>query len=272
MNKNNEYEQKQIEAIKSWKSEECGVISKSFGLVTSPVTWLMEKLIPKAAIMSVINHANAAAVWFTDTDDILRESSVSAIYELKKTNLELCDSLANKVHNWAIGIAAVEGSLTGAGGVIGFAADIPAIITLALRTIHKIGLCYGFQSNRNIDIQFILSILSASGANSADERAKALIILKSIELTIAKQAWKEIAEKAFQQQLSKDGAIISIKSLAKQLGINLTQRKALQTIPALGALIGGPVNAWYIKDVGWAARRAFQERWLIDNYLFHPNL
>jgi len=25
------------------------------------------------------------------------------------------------------------------------------------------------------------------------------------------------------------------------------------------------VNAWYIREVGWAARRAFQERWLIDN-------
>ncbi|MBF0396374.1 MAG: EcsC family protein [Desulfobacterales bacterium] len=272
MKKYNEYEQEQIEAIKAWKSEEVDIINKSFGLVTSPAMWLMERFIPMTAIMRAINKANTAAEWLTDSNDILRESNVAEIHELKKANLKLCDTLANKIHNWAIGIAAVEGGLTGSAGIFGFIADIPAIITLALRTIHKIGLCYGFQSNRNIENQFILSILSAAGANSADERANALIILKSIELTIAKQAWKEIAEKAFQQQLSKEGALISIKSLAKQLGINLTERKALQTIPAFGALIGGPINAWYIKDVGWAARRAFQERWLIDNYQFHPNL
>ena len=53
--------------------------------------------------------------------------------------------------------------------------------------------------------------------------------------------------------------------MAKQIGINITKRKALQAIPVIGALVGGSVNGWYIKDVGWAARRAFQERWLIDN-------
>jgi len=46
----------------------------------------------------------------------------------------------------------------------------------------------------------------------------------------------------------------------------LTKRKALQAIPAIGALIGASVNGWYIKEVGWTARRAFQERWLLENH------
>ena len=62
------------------------------------------------------------------------------------------------------------------------------------------------------------------------------------------------------------GLSYRIKSLAKQLGINLTKRKALQAIPAIGALVGASVNGWYIKEVGWAARRAFQERWLLENH------
>ena len=57
-----------------------------------------------------------------------------------------------------------------------------------------------------------------------------------------------------------------IKNLAKQLGVNLTKRKALHAIPAIGALVGASVNGWYIKEVGWTARRAFQERWLLENH------
>jgi hypothetical protein len=49
------------------------------------------------------------------------------------------------------------------------------------------------------------------------------------------------------------------------LGINITKRKALQAIPVIGAGVGASLNGWYIKEVGWAARRAFQERWFIDN-------
>lgn len=158
----------------------------------------------------------------------------------------------------------MEGGITGATGVFGLAADIPAIITLALRTIHKIGLCYGFEANNEMDDQFVLAILSASGANSVSEKTAALSMLRSVEITIAKRTWKAMAEKTAQQQISKEGAIIAIKDIAKQLGINLTKRKALQAIPAVGAIIGSSVNGWYIKDVGWAARRAFQERWLVD--------
>lgn len=42
--------------------------------------------------------------------------------------------------------------------------------------------------------------------------------------------------------------------------------KRLHAIPAIGALFGASVNGWYIKEVGWAARRAFQERCLLENH------
>lgn len=80
-----------------------------------------------------------------------------------------------------------------------------------------------------------------------------------------KLTWKKIMDKAAQQQLSKEAAILAIRNLAKQLGVNLTKRRAMAAIPAIGAAVGGSVNGWYLKEVGWAARRAFQEHWLTDN-------
>ena len=57
---------------------------------------------------------------------------------------------------------------------------------------------------------------------------------------------------------------ISIQALARQLGVNLARRKVLQSIPLVGAGVGAGVNGWLIREVGWAARRAFQERWIAE--------
>lgn len=130
---------------------------------------------------------------------------------------------------------------------------------------NRIGVCYGYECKTKSDRDFILGIMAAAGANSVEEKLAALTTLRMIEVTIARQTWRAMAEKAAQQQFGKETAIIGIRNLAKQIGVNVTKRKALAAIPAIGALVGGSVNGWYIKDVGWAARRAFQERWLIDN-------
>lgn len=259
------YEKKQITEIRKWKAEEPSVVSKSLGVLLSPVTWLINKIIPEAAIRGALDLSSSLAEWLTDTNDIIRDAGVKSIADLRTLNLETSDNLANSVHNWAIGIGTVEGGGTGATGLPGMAVDIPAVITLALRTTYKIGICYGFEVETKQDKEFVLAVLAASGANEMQEKTMALATLRMLEVAIASQTWKKMAEVAAEKQLSREAGIIGIRNLAKQLGINLTKRKALQAIPAIGAIVGASANAWYIKEVGWAARRAFQERWLIEN-------
>jgi DNA-binding transcriptional regulator YhcF (GntR family) len=260
-----QYEHTQVEEILQWKAETPSVISKALGTILSPVTWLINKIIPEAAIRGALDFSSGAAEWLTDTKDIVRDAGVSSVADLRTLDLKTSDRLADEVHNWAIGLASAEGGVTGAAGLPGMAVDIPAIIVMALRTIHKIGVCYGFAVETKEDREFVLAILAASGANDMEEKVAALLTLRTIEVSIAKQTWKKLAKKAATDQLSREAGIIGIKNLAKQLGINLTKRKALQAIPAFGAIVGASANGWYIKEVGWAARRAFQERWLIEN-------
>ena len=195
----------------------------------------------------------------------MRKGGVSEIDALRTKDLKLSDKLANEVHNWAIGIASTEGVGSGIWGIYGLILDIPFIITFALRTIHKIGLCYGYRSKDEKGKQLILALLSAAGANTVSEKADAVKMLQVIDIMIAKQTLKTVTEKAVERQLAKEAVIISMKNLGRQLGINISERKVMQAIPAIGAVVGASVNGWFINDVGWAARRAFQERWLIDN-------
>jgi len=260
-----EYEIQQIEEIRKWKEEEPSVVTTAVGHALAPIGWLINKVIPQKVIRGALDLSSSTAQWLTDTDDIIREAGVTSIADLKKHDLKVSDDLANSVHNWAIALALTEGALTGSAGIFGMAANIPIVITLALRTIHKIGVCYGYEAETQADKEFILSIMAASGANCIEEKVVALLALRSIEVTVAKTTFKKMSEKAASNQLGKEAAIIAVKNLAKQLGINLTKRKILQAIPVIGAGVGASVDGWYLKEVGWAARRAFQERWLQEN-------
>jgi hypothetical protein len=260
-----EYQKEQIRAIEEWKNEKPPVIVSAFGVVMFPISLLIQTFVPRSAIRRAISGTSWAAERFADEGDVMRKGGVSEIEALRTKDLKLSDKLANEVHNWAIGIASAEGVGLGIWGIYGLMLDIPFIITFALRTIHKIGLCYGYKSKDEKGRQFVLALLSAAAANTASERVDAVKMLRAIDVMIAKQTLKRVTEKAVERQLAKETVMISVKNLGKKLAINITERKILQAIPAIGAVVGASVNGWFINDVSWAARRAFQERWLIEN-------
>lgn len=255
-----EYEKAQMRDIVAWQNQEPSVVSKGFSIVAKPFEFVVSKVIPQSAMEGALNAANSAGQFLADESDICRDGNVSDIAILRHKDLKTSDDLANNVHNWAITTAAAEGGVTGATGAAGIALDVPAILTLALRTIHKIGLCYGYRADTLEEKNFVLDILSAAGANSQKEKVSALVALQTMRTIIAKQTWKSM-----QNAGEKETMILMIKALCKQLGINLTKRKALQAIPVIGGVVGAAVNGSFIRDVGYAARRIYQQRWLQDN-------
>jgi EcsC protein family len=180
------------------------------------------------------------------------------------------DALADSFHRWQVGYAVAEGAVAGAAGLPGIAIDVPSLITLTLRTVRGIGICYGFSSDSEAEREFVLAVIAAAGANSIAEKSAALLMLRQLEVTVLRQTFKAMAAKAAEQTLSKEAAIIALRDIARQLGLNLTKRKMLQVVPFLGAGIGAAVNWKFMDDVAWAARRAYQERWLQDRGRFEP--
>ena len=219
-----EYEKEQIRAIEEWKNEKPPVIVSAFGVVMFPISLLIQTFVPRSAIQRAISGTNWAAEWFADEGDVMRKGGVSEIDALRTKDLKLSDKLANEVHNRAIGIASAEGVGSGLWGISGLALDIPFIITFALRTIHKIGLCYGYKNNDEKGRQFVLALLSAAGANTASERADAVKMLRAIDVMIAKQTLKRVTEKAVERQLAKEPVMVSVKNLGKKLAMNITER------------------------------------------------
>ena len=153
-------------------------------------------------------------------------------------------------------------------GLLSLPVDIPALVTLALRTIRRVGACYGYEGDDEAEKMFVMSVLSAAGANTVKEKAMSIATLQSLYITISKKTWKKIAEIGAENALSKEAFITFVRDVAEQIGIKLTKKRALVAIPAIGAIVGSSLNGWYLRDVGLAAQRSYQERWLRDNGRF----
>lgn len=259
------YENNQYDEIVKWEQKEPSVAAKTADFLMKPVSWVVQKIIPSKAIEGALLASSKFAERLADTNDIIRDGGVGSIEELRHKDLELSDKLANEVHNWANGVATAEGGAAGYFGIAGMAIDIPTLITLSLRTIHKIGLCYGYECKTEDDNKYVLAIVSAACSNTMKEKATSVSMLQAMAVVVAKTTWKKMSERAMANKFGMDAAIIGIRNLAKQLGINITKRKAAQAIPIIGAGVGAAMNLAFINDVSWAARRAFQEKWLIDN-------
>lgn len=258
------YEQQQIKAIQHWQGQGPKLTSMLAGMVSAPAVKLVDMVIPDSAIQAALEAACSVGEKLTNPQSVLEQANISQIGDLFYANLQLCDELANKTHDRAIAMAAAEGGVTGASGLVGVAIDVPTLMTLALRTIYQTALCYGFELKGEEGRQVALRVFSIASANSLKEKEAALVSLVTIKQMLQQQTWAQIQQVAF-NTMGKEALVLALKDLAAQLGINLTKRKALTIVPMIGAAIGAAVNASFIKDVGWAARRTFQEMWLLQH-------
>lgn len=259
-----EYEETQYSFIQQWKLAEPGIIAKAMDKVTAPASWALEKIIPLKGIKYVLDSANSIAKKITDVEKIKNIAEVSEIRHLRHKGLAISDYLSHDVEKWALGIAAAEGAATGWAGFGGMVIDVPAVITLSMRTVYKIGLCYGYEGTEQWEQDFVFGILSAAGANTIEEKIAALSMMNEINILLEEDTNKVMGE-FVKKQLNRRYAVMTVEKLAKQLGMNMARRKIMQAVPVISSGIGAAINVWYINEVVVAARCSYQERWLIDN-------
>ena len=160
-------------------------------------------------------------------------------------------------------MAAGSGAATGVGGAALIAADIPALLTVCLRTIHQTGMAYGYSLHGEAGRALAIGLFALATGNTAEEKQAAIHALRVTEPgaplpSLAEAAWREGVERLSERELTKQALAYSLHNLARQLGVNLARRKAAAAVPVLGAVIGGSVNAWTVHDLARSTQFAFQ--------------
>lgn len=240
-----EYEAEQVRRIAAWKSEPPNPLTELWSLVTKPAARAVEKIIPDRLVEMTVERLDDAAALLAGQEDIKRRAGVRDIEELRDRPLEECDRMARQVGLAAQALATAEGAATGAGGVWTTLLDIPLLFGLALRTIRKIGHCYGYTLDDRRGRARVLATLVTALSGSLDVRRERLRRLRELEEMVVDEAEEE--------------------TLVQEVVSFVFQLEAFEEVPGIGAISGAVLNVAEMHRVDVTARRIFQECWLRDN-------
>jgi hypothetical protein len=239
------YESEQVQQIAAWKSRPPNAFSEMWKRMILPGARLVEKLIPDRLVQAAIERSYDMAERLAGQEDIRRRAGVKDLHELRDKPLEECDRLARQVGLSAQTVAIAEGAATGAGGVLTTLVDVPLLFVLALRTILKIGHCYGYPLDHHKGQHFVLGVLLAALSGSLEIRRHRLDRLHELEELLVVEAQEEL--------------------VTEELLSFLFQLEVFEEVPGVGALSGALLNLAFMHRVDVTAQRVFQEHWLREN-------
>lgn len=261
MSEPEDYEQRCRAELARWQNEPPGVIAQGMDRVLAPAVRAVQAMVPEAAFRTALEASDRLALRIAARERLLQRAGLADLAAVRELPLERNDELFRSTRRRALQLAAGSGAATGVAGAAGLAFDVPALLTLALNSIHRAGFCYGYDSAAEA---LALPIFALASANTLAEKQQAWEALQS-QQRATDAALRDGLERAAQRELGKQAAVTGLQTLARQFGLNLGRRKAFSVVPILGAVVGGSVNAWYMYDLCNAARYAFIARRLAGN-------
>jgi hypothetical protein len=242
----NEYEARQADEIANWKSERPSLVMAAFRGISRPLSRLLARVVPDETLRSVATTAEELATRYAGPDEIVHQAGVKDLSELRSWTLEECDALAGTISASAERRAMVEGALAGLGGIVTETLNVPILLAATMRSIFRVGHCYGFSLDSEIDRLFVLGILELS---TADDPARRQAVHQQLrDLGTGGAAGPS------------DGKAIHLDGLEESLLGDL----AIGAVPLVGDVTWIMMDYDFIRRVDITARRVFQERWLKD--------
>jgi hypothetical protein len=239
------YEADQVAEIAAWKSEPPNPISELWQRMMLAGANVVEKLIPDRLVSVAIEESYDVAAMLAGQEDIRRQAGVRDLADLRDRPLEECNRLAKRVGRNALVLGTAEGAATGAGGVLTTLIDVPLLFALSLRTILRIGHCYGYSLDDRKSRNYVLGVMVAALSASLEARRHRIHRLREVEDLLIEETEEQI--------------------LAQEVTSLLFQLEFFEELPGIGAVSGGLLNLAFLHRVDVTSRRVFQERWLRDN-------
>ena len=236
-----EYESRAVRLIAEWKARTPSRVSRALQVVRWPVGKVMGKVVPGPGVQRICDKIEALLEHRGGLAEIARKAGVRDVEELAHRSLEECDQLAREVSVRAQREAILEGATAGVAGIAGEAMHTPVLIGAAVRAIRRIGHCYGYRLDTELDRQYVLGILE----------------LSTVEDPVGR---KRIRERLYRlmHQMDEGEPPIGFDGIKKEL----TEDLVIEAVPIVGMLVSVVVDYAYMRRVDFAARRVFQERWL----------
>jgi hypothetical protein len=145
--------------------------------------------------------------------------------------------------------AAVEGGITGAGGILLGLADFPLLLAIKIKLLFEIAALYGFNTDDYKERLYILHIFQLAYCSHEERR----------NVYLKMENWDERS-----RHLPDDIHQFDWRTFQQEYRDYIDLAKMAQLIPVIGAPVGVVVNYRLIKKLGITAMYAYRMRLLND--------
>lgn len=236
------YEILQIERISRWKSSKPSRLTVIVESITEPLVWVVGRCVPRSAVTTLVQSLETVAAKADGVAEVKRAAGVCSLDEMFGRSLEECDALAKRFCAHAERVAIVESAVSGIAGPF---LHMPAQLLAALRSIARIGHCYGYPLDQEIDRALIIDILEISMIPDPEER---LAVLERLHDALERH------------EMSQDG----VTDYFARAGRNMIAEELVDMVPIVGHAVSFVFDSTFMHNVDDTARRIFKERWLIE--------
>lgn len=234
----NAYERVAYRELTAWQKEmmrKPGLLNNlSKKIQTKINTWIPEK----------VHHAITVTIKQMIKGVLLGAKYTTADPLVANSLQEREETVQQKIE-WYRKTAAVEGGITGAGGILLGLADFPILIGIKLKLLFEIASLYGFDVNDYKERVYLLHIFELAFSSDVHR--------KQIYLKMA--GWEEK-----RKSLPEDINQFDWRNFQQEYRDYIDLAKMAQLIPVIGAPVGVLVNYRLIKKLGITAMNAYRLR------------
>ena len=233
-----DYEQTTFDELKRWQKE---MLRKPSFLnqLSKKVQTKLNSYIPEkvhraitTAIKQMVRGVLLGAQYTT--------RKAAGMHSLPQTEAEI-EKLVKKYKH----TAAVEGGITGAGGILLGLADFPILLGIKFKMLFDIAALYGFNVKDYKERLYILHIFQLAFSSQEQRR----------HVFLQMQNWDEK-----KKQLPDDVNAFDWRSFQQEYRDYIDLAKMAQLIPGIGAVVGIVVNYKLIKQLAHAAMNSYRMR------------
>lgn len=161
-------------------------------------------------------------------------TSFQGMYSIEPAVL---DTIAERIIEGSMKIAAAEGAGFGIGGLLTIVPDFSILAGITLRTIQKLSLVYGFEFNTDEEMaELWIAAASAAGVDISRELIEKEVVNRFVPRVIQR--------------------------IAARASTEVVEKWAGRVIPLASSAIGAGLNYWFVRAWGERARMHFRARHL----------
>lgn len=245
-----------------------GALGKVDQLTTKALETLHVVLVERG--LNSVKPANVFAM-FADGD-----VTVASYDEVRKLDLKHCDRSVPRRRQRYIALALAEGaasSLAVTGSAVSSAAtggatlpvaasaivaDVTAVLVGMGRIVALVAAHYGYDVREPDEQAFASGVIAYSAAGNSAEKAATLASLSRLT--------QQMMRRASWHHLQPQQADNVMQQVSMALGFRLAKNKLAQTVPVVGAVFNGGLNARIAQRTFERAQQAYRLRFLTEKY------